>query len=62
MLNISQLSNIDLYKAYSGALKNKLDHDFLDLLLSEIKTRKMPLPLSIIYDHIECSKSDCSFY
>jgi len=40
------ISNITLYRAYKDAIKLKASDEFIHLLLNEIESRPMPLPIS----------------
>lgn len=41
------ISNLTLYKAYKDALKLDASEEFILLLLEEIKSRPMPLPITL---------------
>ena len=40
------ISNLTLYKAYIDALKLNVSEDFMQILLEEMKSRSMPLPIT----------------
>ncbi|MBU7591688.1 sporulation histidine kinase inhibitor Sda [Metabacillus halosaccharovorans] len=41
------ISNLTLYKAYIDALKLNVSEDFMQILLEEMKSRSMPLPITL---------------
>ena len=41
------ISNLTLYKAYIDALKLNVSEDFMQILLEEMKSRSMPLPVML---------------
>jgi|GEM_PF-7128057 len=41
------ISNTSLYKAYMDALKLNVSEDFIKILLEEMKSRTMPLPITL---------------
>ncbi len=41
------ISNLTLYKAYLDARKLNVSEDFIRILLEEMKSRSMPLPVTL---------------
>lgn len=41
------ISNLTLYKAYIDALKLNVSEDFMKILLDEMNSRSMPLPVTL---------------
>lgn len=41
------ISNTSLYKAYIDALKLNVTEEFVKILLEEMKSRTMPLPITL---------------
>ncbi len=41
------ISNLSLYKAYIDARKLNVSQDFMQILLDEMKSRSMPLPVTL---------------
>ncbi|WP_226527731.1 sporulation histidine kinase inhibitor Sda [Metabacillus niabensis] len=44
---LNLISNLTLYKAYIDALKLNVSEDFMQILLEEMKSRSMPLPITL---------------